>query len=317
MSSYLPIERAVSFKHRILETIKRKDAIFFEKILQQYQMKVPELNLGSEHKRTIFHAIAEYNFTDGMILIIEYINQRDPTRAYQTLNTQDLEGNTPAMICCLFKAPETLEILLSYDLVNLYTKNYGGKTALEIALDNCSPCATLLSSAGTSPSKGALKQLTNTADIMTPRNPANNSILGKSMKKDLKLLLSDTKDTNVPLVTVTCLTKESSDNLSKNTKLSSIFTELKENTHFIDQEFPHDIFSIIGQDSTGTFLVDPGTIKWLRTSEVARPDLRKNLIFETLELNDILKSNLAICDLYSALAAMVEFPQRLLNIFHC
>jgi len=317
VSSLLPPEKAGSFRVRILEAIKKRDVILFEKILQQHQVKYSDLAIGYEQKRSVLHFIAELNFVDGMAMMLDYVSIKEPAKLPQLINAVDINGNTPAMICCSLDAPETLEILTRYESINVNVKNFEGKSAMELAAENSSPCVNILSIPSSANTRATITKhmIQESVDaIGSPRNLANNtSFASNSKKRDRRASV----EPGTPLSSVLSLTKETSVKIQPNTKLFSLMNELKgADGNFIDDEFPHDIYSIIEGDYMEGFGGESNSaIKWLRPHEFLNPDLKKIKVFEGIDLNDVSRSHLAGCDLYSALAAMTEFPQRLLNTF--
>jgi len=324
VSSLLPPEKAGSFRVRILETIKKMDPILFEKVLQQYKPKLNEFTQPLDSKKNLMHHIAESNFADGMTLTIDYVLQKDPNKLSNILNSLDAEGNTPAMTCCIYNAPETLEIIIKHELFDSNTKNCENKTALDLAFENSLPCVNLLTVATTTNTKTASKFfLASSVELLSPRPRATSTsaVSGGDRRNSRKpsrfFSIYESRELTSPLTTVMSLTKETSLKLAPNTKLYSILNGLKDTDQnvFIDDEFPHNMFSILGESSLTLFGPGSKEIKWQRPTEFLNTELKKIKVFEAIDLNIVTMSELAGSDLYSALGIMTEFPQRLLNTF--
>ena len=310
-------EKLGSFKVRISEAIKKKDPILFEMTLQSYNLKINDLTSSYDHKRTIFHHIAEHNFSEGMSILIEFIFQRDPNKLHLITTSADFDGNTSAMVCCKHRAIETLSVILKWELVDMNLKNYQGKTVVEVAFDYWSPCINLLTSVSLSSSKLTNKFNTSSTELIgSPRSRANISGTGKINKRETQKFSFNEKELNTAIMSVLSLVKETSVKVSYQTKLFSLLAELKEKeTNFVDPEFPHDMLSITGEDTTDTFAGSPNTLKWSRPSDFLNTEVKKITVFEAFGPNDATACSLAGCELYAAICALMEFPKRLLNVF--
>lgn len=316
------LDKSHAIKANIIKAIKRRDSILFEKTMQVYEIRPLEIIGPSTQKKTLLHYAADYNFSEGMSLVIEYISQLTSEEAANILNCKDAKGNTPMIACCLANSYEALEVLMknSHHL-DQNIQNLEGKTALEIVIENASPCLSLLRAGlpttkrstrkGSSPFSGRSNHVLDIAKSL------QTLAAGKDWKdEDRRTSIgSDTGSRRGSLVlkSVTHLTRDKSD-IKPTTKLLRIISTLEEGTNFKDEEFPHDMGSIMSSDDT---LTVPKVVKWKRPVEFLHGDFDFDSIkiFENIELNDVSGGLNGWCDLYSALAAMTEYPQRLLKVF--
>jgi len=311
-------DKQFAVKFRILDAIKRRDPILFEKTIQEYDVKSIEIFGSSSQQKTVLHHIAEHNFVEGMTLTLEYIMQYHSDDAPKALNSKDSSGNTPLITCCLYNSVESLEVLMKYEQnLDQSIKNLMGKTALEIAVERESPCLNLLQPGALSQSRATtggangstyLNHGVGATALTIPKavpNKDDDALSGKSSRRGSLILKS-----------VTSMTKDKT-TLNPNTKLYHLLKQLEEtNGNFVDDDFPHDVFSMVNQGSVQDLTEKHDILKWGRPAQFLRQaELANAKVFEAIELNDVSASPIAGCDLYSALAAMTEFPQRLLKIF--
>ena len=309
-------DKQLAVKFRILDAIKRRDPILFEKTIQEYDVKSIEIFGSSSQQKTVLHHIAEHNFIEGMTLALEYIMQYHADDASKALNSKDASGNTPLITCCLYNSVETLEVLLKYEQhLDQTVKNLMGKTALEIAVESESPCLALLQPGGFSRSRATTGVVTHSTYL---NHGATALTIPKAQpnKDDDVLSGKSSRRGSLVLKSVSTMTKDKT-TLNPNTKLYHLLKQLEEtNTNFVDEDFPHDVFSMVNQGSVQDLTEKYDILKWERPPQfLKQPDFTNVKVFEAIELNDISTSPISGCDLYSALAAMTEFPQRLLKIF--
>lgn len=300
-------DQASFFKSRLIDSIKKQDLVLFEKTVHQYNFKPTEILGPHEHKKNILHYLAEFNFVDGMELVIDYISQNYQNQLQTLISAKDSKGNTPALTCYQHDAVETLEILAKYaDLEQT------GKDSVKPGKKNGSD----------EPSSGNFLSVNNsqvTRSPTTSRSIGTNSHLGQptpklqfqqggTLKEDDGAL--STSRLSVQLKSVQSVSKD--DKISPSTRLFPLLNELSaSNTNFEDPEFPHDIYSLIGEEHTDTYK----DVKWLRPQDFNKSEGKVWKVFEGIDLNTVANSPLVGCNLYSALAAMNEFPQKLLKLF--
>lgn len=298
-------DKELAIKAALIEGIKRRDSILFEKTIQHYEIRPLEVVGPTAQQKTLLHYVAEHNFDEGMALSLEYISQFHSDEAIKILNCKDAKGNTPLIACCLANSFEALEILMKYgQFLDHTVKNQAGKTALDIAVENGSPCLNLLQT-GTPNNKSPVKSSTTASSRRSSQ---------KIRKDDENLSPKSSRRGSMILKSVTNLTKDKS-NVKPTTKLLQMLKTLGEEENFVDEEFPHDVCSMVDQESLGELMDRYDILKWERPTRFMKTDLSEIKIFEAIELNDVSESPIAWCDLYSALAAMAEYPQRLLKIF--
>jgi len=300
--------KLASIKNNILDAIKRGDIILFEKTMHTHQVKPTEIIGPAEEKKTILHYIAEFNFSEAMDLALEYILQHQVSQAAQALNVKDSNGNTPAILCCLFDSAETLDILMGSGYVNLNLKNTMGQTAQMIATDNESPCLHYLTNPNTrDTTRTIIASSQQSHSIHSPKtqqlNPTRDEVVDTTMQKGSRQLRS-----------IHSIKKESK--ISTDSRLYQVLNDLTaKNANFQDEEFPHDNDSLAPEDVQQEFFKQFEAVKWLKAHQIFSGDIKSLSLFEGIDINDVSQSPLAGCDLYSALAIMTEFPQRLLRMF--
>jgi len=282
--------------------------------MHTYQVKPTEIIGPQADNKTILHYIAESNFADSMSLAIEYIQQLQPKQASKAFNIQDCHGNTPAIICCIFDSVETLEIIVKSGLADLNVKNSRDQTAYDVAYENDSPCVNLLKPKNLSQTRDSPINLTpSPMASQSPHVPKNLSPLSPKNAKFIEPPSS--ARSSFQLRSVNSLKKEAK--LNPDTRLYQVITELTEqNINFADEEFPHDGEGVTNGDYDAEITQKYGEIKWLRASEcLPNANTTSVGVFEGIDIPDVKNSPLAGCDLYSALAIMTEYPQRLLKAF--
>ena len=300
---------------KLTESIKKRDIILFQKAIQQFQIQPSEFIGVSEQAKTLLHKLAEYNFSAGMALILEELTSQNSTQIPRILNMKDVDGNTPLLLCCLSNAVETLEVLARCEKVDLEAKNCANKTALEIAIEMESPCVNVLTSISAN-SIGTTK-----ATIRS---------VSKADSQPVQSLEEDTKGI--------CLDEAASDNYNTRTSLDGrsithipeninkippknryvqLLEDLKTNdSEFMDIEFPHEMWYLESEDSEGDLLRRYPDFKWIRPSNLMGTRYRNVCVFENFECNAVAKTPLSGCEVYSALAAMAEYPSKLLKVFN-
>ena len=302
-----PIQNKMGAKVDILDSIKRADIILFEKTLNASQIRANEIIGPADQQKTILHHIAESNFPEGMSLALEYLLQNEEKLAGKIINAQDNNGNTPAIACVISEAPECLEILAKSGFVDASIKNSSGQNVLHVANDNDSVCANAIS---------MLNITKDTAASMNPSTYSSNAPTPSShrftfLPSNLEFPASPGTKGSIQLKSLQGLKKESK--LGSDTKLYQLMGELN-NEDFIDEEFPHDNEGVAHDEAFQPYN-EFGAIKWLRPNAITELKGLSPILFEGIDLNNVKQSPLIGCDLYSALATMTEFPQRLLKIF--
>ena len=264
---HVPVEKPGSFKARISEAIKKRDPILFEMTIKAFNAKIDELITSYDKKRTLFHHIAEFNFAEGMIMLIDHVYQKEINKLRQITTSLDIYGNTAAMTCCKYKALETLTVLVKWELVDINIKNNSGKTVLEVAMENWSDCISLLTSATISNLKLTNKYNTGVTDLSETKLKASSPTVKLIRKSSRKLTLE--RDLNITnLTSLTSIAKQSASRFSYHSKIFSLLTDLKEkDSAFIDPEFPHDILSTTSEDSGETLALKPNNLKWIPASK--------------------------------------------------
>ena len=308
----VPESRQSLIKANILDAIKRRDLILFEKTVQTYLLDPKELISTFDDKKSILHYIAESNFADGMALALEHIQHDHPSQASEALNIKDYNGETPAHICCIYDAVETLEVILKSGLADLSIKNNMDQTPQMLAYENDSLCLNILNQGNLSHTRDTShqtllpsSQLAQTKDFLLKVDRLKIESSGGSGRSSLQLR------------SVNSIKKEA--RLNPETRLFKIIENLiADRLNFIDEEFIHDNESIVNTESkTLQDLKDLDNVQWLRPADFMSQELSTNIsLFEGIDLGSVSNSPLAGCDLYSALAVMVEHPQRLLKVFN-
>jgi len=294
-------QKNLSVAARTLEAIKREDIILFEKTIKQNNVKPNETVGLQEQKKTILHVLAEHNFAPGMQLILEYY--QDDQFASNMCNVKDANGNTPVMVCVLNNAYETLEVMLQFEFIDTSIKNSSGKTAYDIAVETDSNCAKLLAN-------GHHTRITS----KTPRDSVSVSKY-PTIARNQSSVHEEKADSSLVLKSLSSLTKEQS-KLDPSMRLYQVLGQMTEKkTNFVDEEFPHDIYSNVDETLVKAFEAKHPSLKWHRPQEIFGTNLSKIKIFESIDLAQVDHSPLFGCDLYSALAAMTEYPAKLLKIF--
>ena len=309
------IDKNLALRASLINAVKRKDAILFEKTMQQYDSKSATI-ISLPDQRNILHSIAQFNFSEGMQLAIEYILQAKIEDSFKIFNYRDNVGRTPLIECCFHNSYETLEVMLKHEhLFDATIKNSAGQTASDIATNNNSPCANLLKNS----SRTTAGSITNSTHFnqQPPGSPKLNSSLKSPSPKEEGATSpnSGLRSSRLNLRSLSLLTKDQS-GLKTTTKLYHLLKSLEETqTTFIDEEFPHDIYSMVDQQFVQEMTERFSILKWERPTQFLDPDINKVNMFDAIDLNEVSESSLDGCELYSALAAMTEFPQRLLKVF--
>jgi len=289
---------------KLLEAIKKRDIILFQRAVQQYEVKPSEFVGSAEQAKTVLHKLAEYNFSEGMAFLLEDITATKPTQVSRILNMKDLDGNTPLLLCCLSNAVETLEVLARNEFVDIEAKNFAKKTALEIALEMESPCINVLTSItnGELPTKATLKSSYGSQQISS-----FNEDKGSNNNFDTRTSLDGrgAPSGNVP------------SRCAMETRLNEVLRdlELAEN-NFVDPEFPHEMWYLEDEEAEGALLAKFPNLGWSRPSEFMNSRVKSPVLFEEFLPNKTAKTPLAGSEIYSALAVMAEYPQRLSSIFN-
>ena len=307
------VDKNLALRASLTNAVKRKDAILFEKAMQQYDSKSATI-INLTHQRNILHSIAQFNFSEGMQLAIEYILQANIEETFKIFNRRDDTGHTPLIECCFHNSYETLEVMLKYEqLFDATIKNSAGQTALDVATNNNSQCANLLKNS----SRTTAGSIINSSHFnqQPPISPNLTSSSKTPLSKEEGATSPNSGLRSSGLKSLTILTKDQS-SLKTTTKLYHLLKSLEDTqTTFIDEEFPHDIYSMVDQQFVQEITERFSILKWERPTQFLDPDINKVNIFDAIDLNEVSESSLDGCDLYSALAAMTEFPQRLLKVF--
>jgi hypothetical protein len=104
--------------------------------------------------------------------------------------------------------------------------------------------------------------------------------------------------------------------LDDSKQLHQMIENLKETgANFVDNEFPHDDSSIGYSENISSYLDGLAVSNWKRLPEFMDIGSENIKLFDRFEVNDVSKSPVKDCDLYSVLAAMTEYPQRLAKVF--
>lgn len=96
----------------------------------QFGATATELLGPPELKKNVLHCIAEYNFFQGMRLLLEFEKSSKAACA-----AKDSQGYTPLMYTIKYGSYETLEAMVNLENIEFSAKSTAGKTALEMAKD--------------------------------------------------------------------------------------------------------------------------------------------------------------------------------------
>jgi len=318
-------EKDAYTKSRVLEAIKKCDILLFQQVILQFSIKPTEILGSREQRKGILHVLAEYNFAEGMALVLEHITKVYAEEISNIVNSRDGQGDTSLNICCLYEAEQTLEVLLRSDYIDPAIKNYSGQTALDIALEKESPCAKLLSVYMTTPRKGKNISTLGITTISPLISQGSTQAGSAAFKKDNGY---DIESTESPLTALDTdkeftgfyqdffVVKLDQIKLKTQSRLFSLLQSLRDKqTYFIDEEFPHDNDSIVRNGQFLEYFEGNTAFHWLRPEEFLGNDKNNIRLFDKVEVNDISKSPIAGCDIYSVLSTMTEYPQRLLRVF--
>jgi len=314
-SLQLPLcDPAALINSKLIEAIKKRDIILFQRSVQQHEVKASEFIGSSEQAKTVLHKLAEYNFSEGMAYLLDEITLHKSTQVSRILNMKDIDGNTPLLLCCLSNAVETLEVLARNEFVDIEAKNFAKKSALEIALEMESPCINVLTSitGGELPTKATLKS--GFSREGSQQFPSFNEDKGSNNDFDTRTSL-DGRSGQTP----------SSRNLTNNlpsravmeARLDEVLKELEDSEkNFVDPEFPHEMWYLEDEEAEGSLLAQFPDLSWRRPSEFMNSRVKSPVLFDEFLPNLTTRTPLAGCEIYSALAVMAEYPQRLSGLFN-
>jgi len=308
--------------YKLIEALKKRDIFLLKRAVQQYEVKPTELIGPADQAKTILHKLAENNFSEGMAYFLEELSSQKSHQISRMLNMKDIDGNTPLLLCCLSDAVETLEVLSRSEYVDIEAKNYAKKTALEIAIEMESPCVNVLTSltSGTTPTTKATfkssgegsQQLRSLGEafggIHTDREEDGN-LGGQNTRTSLECRspVWSSKDLKEQVPSMFAPTSLS--------RLCQLFADLKaKETNFIDNDFPHETYYLEDEYSEGNLLRKYPELTWSRPTSFINS--KAPVVFDNFELNTVANTPLSGCEIYSAFAAMAEFPQRLSKIFN-
>ena len=315
---YFHSEKDAYIKARALEAIRKCDILLFQQVMLQYQVRASELISTLEERKTLVHMLATFNFAQGMALVLDHLYKTAPTEMIQILNSRDANGNTCLALCCEHEAVQTLEILLKYDMIDTSIKNNKGKTAYDIALDNMSGCVKPLSLYLTSPTKLSPAQKMVSSPVMSQKSTHP----GSAMKGEPFAL--ESQETPLTYTESEVGTKKDvfsirldQIQLDPNTRLYQLISELAESQkEFIDEEFPHDNLSLVPDEQFLEYFEGSASFTWVKPEDFLLNTPPQNIkLFDKIDVNDVAKSPIVGCEMYSVFAALTEFPQRLLRIF--
>jgi len=305
------LEKDSIAKSKLLEAIKKRDIILFQKTVDLYNFKPNDIIGPSEQNKTILHKLVEFNFCDGMSLMLKDLSlESKKEKISPMVNAKDCDGNTPLLLCCLLNSMETLRVLVKDEHTDTEAKNNANKTALEIAMEMESPCVNILTSLshGSSIStKHTLKTAgpeslgyVHSLDEVPMSGPNSRTSLGDMGKP------SFIKDNNAEY-------KE----LKGSFRYPQVIGFLEvQGANFKDFEFPHEACYIEhGIEDTELKRKYPD-LAWKRPVEFMGAHYESAVLFDNFALGDVSKSHLAGSEFYSALAVMTEFPQRLSKVFN-
>jgi len=322
-SNYLPptllplCDKVSTINAKLIEAIKKRDVILFQRVIQQHQIKPCELIGPSSQAKTVLHKLAEYNFSEGMALLLNEISQKS-AQPSKVLNLKDIDGNTPLLLCCLSNAVDTLEVLVRNEFVDFEALNFAKKTALEIAMEMESPCVHVLSTVlnnSEAATKATLKSCSNEGSEQINSMPedqknAHSDIIGPDTRTSLDgkgqiSSLKDTKDFEEP------------SKFRMDSRLQEMIAEIKvEGENFIDIEFPHEFYFLEKEEMEGSLLIKYPQLAFKRPEEFMNIRVKSPVLFDDFYPNMTSNSPLAGCEIYSAFAVMSEYPQRLSKIFN-
>lgn len=307
------LEKDPIAKSRLLEAIKKRDIILFQKTVELYNFKPNDVLGPSDQNKTILHKLVEYNFSEGMSLMLQDLSSGPKKENISPMvNAKDCDGNTPLLLCCLLNSMDTLKVLVKDEHTDTEAKNNANKTALEIAMEMESPCVNILTS------------LSHGSGISTKHTlkTAGTDSLGYVQSLD-EVPMMNGADSRTSL----CEMKPSFINLNNN---NGEYKDLKgsfrypqvigflevQGANFKDTEFPHEACYVEhGIEDTELKRKYPD-LAWKRPVEFMGAAYEYAVLFDTFTLGDVKNSPLVGSEFYSALAVMTEFPQRLSKVFN-
>jgi len=307
------LEKDPVAKSRLLEAIKKRDIILFQKTIDIYNFKPDDILGLCDQKKTILHKLVEFNFSEGMALMLYDLplnNKKDSI--HSIINTQDCDGNTPLVLCCLLNSVDTLRVLAKDEHIDLEAKNNANKTALEIAIEMESPCVNVL----TSLTQGS------TTGVSTKHTLKSTGVDSLGYVDEVSMPISGPNSrTSLGDMKPSFIIKENNMNEYRDLKGSFRYPQVigfleVQGTNFKDLEFPHEncyVDHVIDDEELKNKYSE---LSWKRPKEFMGKTYESAVLFDCFSLGDVSKSPLLGSEFYSALAVMTEFPQRLSRVFN-
>jgi len=310
-------ERDPQGRIRLVEAIKKRDIILFKKAIETFDFKPNDIIGPVEQNKTLLHKLVEYNFAEGMSLLLHMFSNQSSELIQRVVNMKDCDGNTPLLLCCLLNSVETLEVLARDEHVDLEAKNIANKTALEIAMEMESPCVNVL----TSLSQGSMASTKNTLKSSAFDNSANEPSLddlakGVQSDKDLDKIWDSGSRLSLGESRPSLFQMAQEPSKLDNSRKTQVMKDLQsQGTNFVDVEFPHEVYSVEAEGNEEELKQKYPELTWKRLPEIMGQNYKQAVLFNNFFLADVWKSPLLGSEFYSAIAIAAEFPQRLSRVF--
>lgn len=132
--------KKMSFKEftEVINIIKKNDAFLVHKLLKNKNPTESLAIYGSQS--TFLHYAAKFNAYKAMNIFLIWIKEHLPDHFYSIINTQDVNGRSPSMVCATYGSAETLYVLLQTGEVNEDFKDVEGKTLRDLCVAYSKSC---------------------------------------------------------------------------------------------------------------------------------------------------------------------------------
>ena len=305
-------------KCKVYEAIKRDEIFIIKKITEKYPFKPTEDITLQQNGTTCLHLAAQYNSYHIINYFVKWLFLNQPENCRKIINLQDINGNTPAMLCCINGCDEALYMLLETEKASFALRNMRGKDLMNLAISGKYSNIFKIIKGSQIPRENTYS-LENDKDdyevIDIDEAPIKNVDSEVNKFKEAILSLKAKIDNIKNKEVISSVNDIPSKNVySSSLRIFKILHNcLKTKVHFSDHEFPLTVKSICNETTNINYELFQKAI-WKRSNDLFKD--QDITLLQNINSTCIVKGILGVSDFSFCLSLLAEYPSKLYSIFN-